>query len=409
MKVIKFIFKFVNHNTEQTLIIHVDTYCEHLFKETDLEKSLKYLEMAKQKHELKNLVEAKVREMHFGSAVEFIGYDLCKVKKMVESEKVNLNFGKKGGKVGKVETKVEKVKLRKIHFMIKCIMKFSQGVKTVPWTKVFDYTKNHHFHAFHVKKDGGKLMLESLGSFDIPMPPASIGGNEDNETQFVNSENQLIQKINDLKSRLSMPDIKKQFDHVSKMGIESILTVGSQLQGQFEKEIDTLKNAIPEAELKQKLQDVAEMVKQLRKDKPPHLQVKAKLVGPVLSREQEVQYNKLREQLQEKYESIRAELTPSPELQTRLNNILSKGIHTMEVTPPNIPDWFDEEIRRIKSRANPKIQQTIQEMAQLVKEIRKIHPMNYVVADQPIKSQKGGLHYNKYIKYKTKYLAKKYK
>ncbi len=257
MKVIKFIFKFINHNTEQILMIHVDTYCEHLFKEAELEKSLKYLEIAKQKHELKNLVEKKVREMHFWSDAEFIGYDLCKIKKMIESEKVNLNFGMKGSEV----------KLRKIHLMIKCIMKFSQGIRATSWVKVFDYTKNHHFHAFHVKKDGDKLMLESLGSFDIPMAPST--GGKDGETQFVDSENQLIQKINDLKSQLSsMPDIKKEFDHVSKMGVESILAVGAQLQGQFEKGIDKIKNAVPADELKQKLQDMAEMVKQLRKDKP---------------------------------------------------------------------------------------------------------------------------------------------
>jgi len=80
----------------------------------------------------------------------------------------------------------------------------------------------------------------------------------------------------------------------------------------------------------------------------------------------------------------------------------------MEVMPPNIPDWFNEEISRIKKRANPKIQQTIQEIAQLVKEIRKIYPLNYV-ANQSSMTQKGGSYYNKYMKYKTKYLVKKYK
>jgi len=164
MNVKKFIFKFIDHDNKKIVCYHVDTHCEHVMEWVHKEDPLKHAEWILKEVGWKHKLKKKVEEAIQGLKPELKEYELCKIKKMGDSEIVNMSFGQQA---------TEKV-LRKVYSMGKCVMKFSKGTHPTHWTDVFNYSKENHFHAFNVTKDGDQVQLTQLGFFDIP----AVAGSE---------------------------------------------------------------------------------------------------------------------------------------------------------------------------------------------------------------------------------------
>lgn len=162
MKVWCFIFKFVDHDSRNCIIIEIHVRCNEadeweFWEQHGLENHPEVLNA--QRHRLWEMrlmkkVEEIVRKNYFQGNGGFSAFKLCRERTSKEIEKVNLNAMKD----------TDEQKFRKTKVIEMCCLKYVKGRSPQNWADIYNYSMTNHFEVHHLKSNvnDDKIVLEEL-------------------------------------------------------------------------------------------------------------------------------------------------------------------------------------------------------------------------------------------------------
>lgn len=173
-KVIKFVFKFLNHDLKKCTVIkvcvHSDKVVEWEYKEDEFGNYLKWLVHCERwEHTLKQKIKQEILSRNFEGepGKELFGsYRLIKKKTLKWCEAVNMNPA--GMTV--VGNENVGIKFREIKSLRKCVIKFAKGAMPDPWTEMFKYVKKtyHLNYLLSGHEISQTIDLSQFSEFEVP-------------------------------------------------------------------------------------------------------------------------------------------------------------------------------------------------------------------------------------------------
>lgn len=170
MKIRKFLFSFIDHDTTSTTEIAIDVFSNQILEwnhnENDLENNALWI--AKNyiwEQTLKKQVKKIVNDKFFNEKTDvFADYRISKEKIKSDTEFVNMNHEN------------SQVMFREKFLMEFNMVKFVKGTSPEKWTNMFRYDTNYHHLEYSLKSKQGdsEIMLTELSYFNLPVEKSKM-------------------------------------------------------------------------------------------------------------------------------------------------------------------------------------------------------------------------------------------